>query len=339
MADPAADLSLLEAAACAERALDHFDVEVESVEFVASRENAVFRVVDTAGSKRALRIHRPGYHTLIELESELEWTTALREVGIATPRSIPTIGGQWYASVPFGVEGPPRFVGLMEWIDGEPLDATLRDGEPTQIYWRLGALMAALHMHSIGWSGSDAFTRHSLDVDGLVGDDPWWGRYWEVPEMSVAERGLVESARARMAGLLRDFGTDADRFGLIHADLLPENVLVRDGMPFVIDFDDAGYGWHLYDVATSLVSRVDSDDFDDCRDALVDGYRSVRELPDDHLVLLPVFLLARMMMQLGWTHSRVSTAITFSSGHTVLRTDLLAPRIRRVVKWCEVVRG
>jgi Ser/Thr protein kinase RdoA (MazF antagonist) len=227
----------------------------------------------------------------------------------------------------------------MEWIDGESLDATLRDGAPTQIYRRLGALMAALHLHSVGWSGSDAFTRHSLDVDGLVGDDPWWGRYWELPELSAAERALIEATRVRTARLLGEFGTDADRFGLIHADLLPENVLVCDGMPFVIDFDDAGFGWHLYDVATSLVSRVDSDDFDDCRDALVDGYRSVRELPDDHLVLLPVFLLARMMMQLGWTHSRVSTAITFSSGHTVRRADLLAPRIRRVVKWCEVVRG
>lgn len=339
MAEEPLDLSTADALACAELAVAQFPVDPWSVEFVAARENAVFRVTDRSGVARALRIHRPGYHSLAELESEIEWTTALRTAGIATPAPVATVHGDWYASVPYGESGAQRYVGMMEWIDGESLDVAARAGDVEGIHHRVGSLMATLHAHSASWSGGPTFTRHGLDRDGLVGDDPWWGTYWNLPEMSSAEQQLVSTARRRMAQVFDEFGTGADRFGLIHADLLPENVLVRDGTPFVIDFDDAGFGWHLYDVATSLVSRVDGDDFDLCRDALVDGYRTVRPLPDEHLELLSVFLLARMMMQLGWMNSRVAESMTFGPGRTVSRTDLLEPRIARVVRWCATLFG
>lgn len=339
MADEPLDLSPEDALACAERAVAFFPVDPASVEFVAARENAVFRVVDRSGVVRALRIHRPGYHSLAELESEIEWTSALRHAGIATPAPLGAIGGGWYVQVPYGSSGAPRHVGMMEWIQGEGLDVALRSGDIDGIHHRLGSLMATLHEHTASWSGSAHFTRHSLDRDGLVGDDPWWGSYWDLPEMTAEERQVVIGARAEMARVFDGFGTGSDRFGLIHADLLPENVLVRDGTPFVIDFDDAGFGWHLYDVATSLVSRVGTDDFDRCRNALVAGYRTVRRLPDEHLALLPVFLLARMMMQLGWMSSRVAESMTFGPGRTVSRAELLEPRIERVVRWCRALFG
>ena len=38
--------------------------------------------------------------------------------------------------------------------------------------------------------------------------------------------------------VLGAFGRDADRFGLTHGDLMPDNVLVAGGVPYVIDFDD-----------------------------------------------------------------------------------------------------
>jgi Ser/Thr protein kinase RdoA (MazF antagonist) len=339
MADDPLDLSVGDAMTCAELALVHFAVRPTAVEFVGARENVVFRVVDGSGEVSALRIHRPGYHTLAELESELEWTAALRAAGVATPRPIATVDGRWYAAVPFGRSGGLRHVGMMEWVDGVGLDVAVREGDATRIHHRIGMLMATMHAHTATWSGGPAFTRHALDREGLVGDHPWWGRYWDLPEMSPADQRIVNDARERIAQVLDDFGTSPDRFGLIHADLLPENVLVRGETPFVIDFDDAGFGWHLYDVATSLVSRVESADFERCCDALVTGYRSVRPLPDEHLLLLPVFLLARMMMQLGWMNSRVDESITFGPGRTVSRADLIEPRIERVVRWSTRVFG
>ena len=50
-------------------------------ELVKLRENAVFKVQGPGGAPAALRIHRHGYHTDAELDSELIWMAALREGG------------------------------------------------------------------------------------------------------------------------------------------------------------------------------------------------------------------------------------------------------------------
>jgi hypothetical protein len=112
---------------CAERALEFWDLDVSSIVFVAARENAVFRVECADGAGYALRIHRQGYHSLAELESENEWTTALSDAGIDTPRPVPTRAGPAYATVPYGPHGETRQVGLIEWIDGVPLDEAVID--------------------------------------------------------------------------------------------------------------------------------------------------------------------------------------------------------------------
>ena len=41
-------------------------------------------------------------------------------------------------------------------------------------------------------------------------------------------------------------------YSMIHADFVAENVLVDEGRVRLIDFDDAGFGWHLFELATSL---------------------------------------------------------------------------------------
>lgn len=332
--DAGLDLDIDAARACADRAVLHWPIEARSMKFVASRENSVFRVTAATGDAYALRIHRPGYHTLEELESEIAWTTALRAAGIGTPSPIATRSGDWYAAVEYGSSGDRRFVGMMEWIDGVGLDAAVRSGDHLAIHRELGSLMAVLHDHAARWTPPSNFTRHALDGDGLVGDVPWWGQYWSMPELSAADAAVILAARRWIASVLDDFGTGADRFGLIHADLLAENVLVRDGRPFVIDFDDAGFGWHLYDMASVLVARAWTPLFDDCRDAMVEGYRTVRPLPDEHLALLPVFVACRMLMQVGWVNSRVAATMTFGPEREMSRADLLGMRIDRAVRWC-----
>ena len=95
-----------------------------------------------------------------------------------------------------------------------------------------------------------------------------------------------------------------ENFGLIHADLHPDNI-VYDGEDLaLIDFDDAAYGWHLYEIASALIMEIFSPDFDALRAALLEGYRAHRPLPERDVELLPVFLLIRGMAIVGWIHQR-----------------------------------
>ena len=51
------------------------------VELINVSENWTYRVDTPDGARYALRVHRPGYHTADEIESELRWIDALRYDG------------------------------------------------------------------------------------------------------------------------------------------------------------------------------------------------------------------------------------------------------------------
>ena len=104
--------------------------------------------------------------------------------------------------------------------------------------------------------------------------------------------------------MLRGYGTDRSRFSLIHADLHPGNVLVGPDRLTVIDFDDAAFGWHVYDIAVALKYYQTEPGFDALQAALLKGYRAVRPLSDVDARLIPTFIMIRRMAQIGWLHQR-----------------------------------
>ena len=71
----------------------------------------------------------------------------------------------------------------------------------------------------------DEFIRHAWDEEGLIGANPFWGRFWDSPA-SEEQRSLLLQARrahARTASVWPHLGN----FGMIHADLVPENLLIE----------------------------------------------------------------------------------------------------------------
>ncbi len=295
-------------AAVAGAALPAWDLGPADLTLVARSENVVFRADTAAGDAYAVRVHRQGYHTLVELESEAAWTTALAEAGLGAPPALPTTTGAHYAEVAVPGTGETRLVGVIPWFAGTLLEeriAEAPDPETRDGYFRqLGALMAAFHDQAVAWTPPDGFVRHGLDRDGFVGEAPFWGRFWEVPELSPAQRSLLVDARHWFGARLSDYGTDPATFSMIHADLRSANVLVHGDRVHVIDFDDAGFGWHMYDVAVALSDHATDDDFDRIRGALIGGYRSRRPLGEDDLAQLPTFLALRAVAGLGWLHDR-----------------------------------
>ncbi|MFF3885521.1 phosphotransferase enzyme family protein [Streptomyces sp. NPDC001914] len=274
------------------------------------RENAVFRV-DADGGRYALRVHRAGYHTPAALESELRWMTALRAEGVPTPEVLPTRTGALFTTAHSADVPEPRLVDLLSWVDGGPLGSVEQgvtaDSAAVSAYAETGRLMARLHDHAQHWRRPDTFVRQAWDADGMLGDAPLWGRFWELDALTREDRALVLAAADRARADLAAFGDGPDRYGLIHADFLPENLMLHQGVVQVIDFDDAGFGWHLFDIATSLFLVADDPAFGQLLDAFVGGYRTRRTLPEEHLARLPLFFLLRGLTYLGWLHTRRET--------------------------------
>lgn len=291
------------------QALAAFGVEPADLRFVHWSENVTFRATDKRdGSPLVLRLHRPWYHDIAELRSEHQWTRALVQAGIAAPEPLLTPAGENFAQVDIVATGERRWAGLARWVEGELLgDVVARETDSTanaRHFAHLGAIMAAMHNQATRWIPPAGFQRHALDADGLMGPEPFWGPFWDHPIFSTDERDMLLGLRDRLHAALTRYGKPARTFSLIHADLHPRNVLIDGARAAVIDFDDAGFGWHQYDLAVALVTYQDHPNFNMFRDACIAGYRSVRAIPDADLALLPMFLLIRDMAQMGWFHQR-----------------------------------
>lgn len=281
-----------------------------ALELIKYRENAVF-CVHHDGRRSALRIHRYGYHSDAELRSELQWMRALADSGIQVPTAIPTVSGESFISYEApGLPGPVQ-MDLFEWISGEQ-PGSVEHGWADRaaiahVYRTLGELAARVHNQSSTWSAPAGFTRHAWDAEGLAGDRPFWGRFWELESASEGQRDLLARARARVFRDLARLDRSPETYSMIHADFLPENLLVEEGRVRLIDFDDAGFGWHLFELATPLYLIADEPYFAEARDALVAGYRRHRRLPDEMLEKLPLFMVARGLSYVSWVHTRRQT--------------------------------
>ena len=289
--------------ALAEKALAEWELEEARLHPIGISENASFRV-DTPGKRYVLRIHRPGYHTLAELESEHVWTHALLEAGVDVPVPARTPEGREYVTLPF--EDGERHIGMLEWVDGELLHHVIhrKPSDFARHFRAVGRIAAAIHNQSSCWSVPAGFQRHRLDIDGLLGDDAFWGHFWTLPQMSNPQREVIGSARRAIAEELSRLGQGSQIFSLIHADLHTANLVVGERSLHVIDFDDAGFGWHHYELAVAIHRHYGEDWFDDIQAALVDGYRDVRPLADSAVAMLPMFLLVRSLVHLGWRAQR-----------------------------------
>ena len=294
--------------AIAERGLDEWDIRTVQLELISISENTVFRVDTDTSETYALRIHRPDYHTLAELNSEQQWTAALKQAGIGVPLPRLTCDGRGYATVPVPGSTEPRHVGIVEWFEGETLASIMAQSPDMQTLARhfsqLGRIAARIHNQAVGWQIPENFQRHAFDADGFMGDAPFWGPFWVLPELKAAEREHVLNVRRAIYRALSDYGKTEGTYSLIHADLHPDNLLVNGDQLHVIDFDDSGFGWHQYEIAVALDAYRKPPHFEVARDALIAGYRSERALSDAAIELLPMFMLIRSLALLGWLHER-----------------------------------
>jgi Ser/Thr protein kinase RdoA (MazF antagonist) len=311
----------------ARTALAQFGIVAAGAELISVSENLTFRVVEQhTGDTYVLRLHRPGYHDAAELRSEQQWLRALSEAGISVPAPVQTAEGREFATILAGPEGRPRHASMSRWVDGERAAELLRrrsDPLLEQHYFaRLGALMAQLHNQASCWTPPAGFTRKRLDADGLLGHRPHFGRFWEYHSLSAQEQRTMLRARDAIVRVLLAYGDDARVFSMIHADMNDENLVIDGDRLTVIDFDDAAFGWHLFDIATALNGCADPVT-DASEAAFLAGYRSIRALRDTDLALLPMFRLIRGMAVLGWKGERPE--VPWEPGRLDrLRTSVLA---------------
>jgi len=279
------------------------------VKLLTVSENATFRVTDRDAGDLVLRVHRPGYHSRAEIRSELAWIEALRaDEVITTPRPIPLADGSLIADI--DDDGTTRHVVAFEFLPGrEPAEGEDLAGW----FHHLGAIHARLHAHARRWTRPEGFTRKVWNYDSTLGDAPLWGDFRASLGLDAKGRALLERTAAVLRQKLAPL-SQPDSFGLVHADLRLANLLVDGDALALIDFDDCGFSWFLYDFAAAISFLEHEPYVPALKAAWMEGYRAEAPLPADASDQLDLFVMLRRILLTAWVASHAETPTAQSMG-------------------------
>ena len=272
-------------------------------------ENATYLVESPCGYRTVLRLHRDGYHSRRAIACELAWMAALAsEGGVETARPVAGRDGALIQERGGGGMAPRRMV-MFEFLAGDEPDP---DQDLVAPFRQLGAIAAKTHLHTISWARPHPFERLVWDDDMVFGPNATWGDWRDAPGLDAESSAHLEAAEMLVRDRLAAYGRGMDRYGLIHADMRLANLLIDAGRTRLIDFDDCGFGWFMYDFAAGISFMEDHPRVPALRAAWLEGYRAVRPLSEADEAEIDSFIMLRRMALLAWIGSHAGTELARS---------------------------
>lgn len=231
----------------------------------------------------------------------------------------------------FEVDGRDQYAVVFEFIEGRSPTPGDDDAALIECFSTIGTITRNLHDHVRTWKPPKDFTRVTWSPEYILGlKDPSW-ESWRLNEEvtpAIADRLNAVEERA-LATLHRYRMMHPDRFGLLHTDLRTTNLLVTDDAVAVVDFDDCGFGFPMWDLAGAL-SFIEAEPLvPDLINAWLRGYGGV---DIDDLVTIPALIIMRRLQLVGWMNTRQGTAEhermvgTYVAETERIGTDFLAGR-------------
>lgn len=312
--DDEAQIALLRPVAL--KAAERFGLEVAGLEVVLHAYNTTFALDTPDGRRFALRVGTNSHSTVPHAIAQQAWITAIAEqTEVLVPRPLRTPDGEWCVEVDAPQLGRPLLVTMAAWLEGDDADAL-----DVEAATALGRAMASLHVQAGGWTPPAGGALPVFD-EPLFGDEDLLAAPLGLDADALA---VLAEARERAGATFRRLHAGA-RLRPLHADLHGGNLKWHDGRLAVFDFDDAGLGLPVLDLAiTTFYLRGE----DPALEAAVRaGYAALAPLPEvdpadfEALVASRQLLLANALLATSTADLRAQAA------------DYLHTSIRRLRHW------
>ncbi|MFS0575457.1 phosphotransferase [Sporosarcina sp. 179-K 3D1 HS] len=309
------------------KAVDLYDgLSGFKLELLNYSENATYLLQNPeTGGKRILRVCRPNYHSKEEIESEIQWMLSIGEhTSIVVPKPIVGENGEYVQSIRLDYRDFEYHCVLFTFLEGDEPDIE-NEEKLIEVFEEIGKTAAQFHKHVMEkGNGFTNIKRPIWDYENLLGDKAKWGRWHDGLAITPAREALFTRVSKVIRNRLERFGQGRERFGLIHGDLRHANLLVRQGEVQVIDFDDSGFGWFLFDLAASLTFIEHRRYVPKLIESWLKGYRQVRPLSEEEEFEIPTFILMRRLQLIAWVGSRENETTTELGSAFTEQTDALA---------------
>jgi Ser/Thr protein kinase RdoA (MazF antagonist) len=232
-----------------------------------------------------------------QVMAEVHFVNYLSDHGVRVSRAVPSIHGNLVETITIGDQ---RFV-IVSFVKGRGMcvpdnDYRYREGVTIDEYFvNWGQMLGQMH----------ALTRSYIPLDPPARRPEWLEQRSQqtindiVPESLPLVRSRLMDLLAELAALPKP----NDAYGLIHNDFNDGNFTVDydNGDITAFDFDDACYGWFIYDLACAWEGGVGRTMFQpdigkrnafmECYfDQVMNGYNRENTLTQEWLDRLPLFL-------------------------------------------------
>ena len=303
----------------AREALARWNLPGASLRLIALRSNAVF-AAETPDKRCILRVNWPERKSLAYIQSEAAWTSDLHRRGLPVAHALrePEV---------IRLDGALRMAStLIPYLDGEQVlgpDFTLEHAAAT------GRLMAQLHLAGQDFTPDAAFDRFRLDYDGLFGARSIYRLDSGGQALLAPHRPTLDAVTSRVAEIFARLDTEGGAFGLIHGDLKPDNMLfAAPDQPRLLDFDDCGYGYFLYEFAPLLLftrSEIPAQAdprYQAVKSAAWGAYTAALPLPDWQFDALETLVAGRFAASCLWVASHHDHPAYRDKAHAILAERL-----------------
>lgn len=285
------------------RALELWGHKARRLHCVSRSHAEVWRVeldhrAGAGGMDLALRLYPTETGLDAALDAEVGLLLAAADEGLHVPRPCAAPDGRW--RIPLDVEGSQAM--LLHWLPGRLMWAGLRSLHMR----RVGVFIARLHgvaAQLICAGHGPSRMAFAPDLEALA-----QGAARLRALGGVALEHAVMRAAADLGEQAGRWPRDDAHWGWIHGDLHPWNLLFLRGQAGAIDFGDAGWGPLAHDLAAVLQFIRDPLDgtvdhrrqLPALRQALFEGYASVRPWPSDWPEQVDALHRLRLLTTLQW---------------------------------------
>ena len=274
----------------ARNAAIQFGIEAKELINISHSFNSTFCITDESSNKYSLRVNLNFERDKAAIASEHRWLAEISNHSkVKVPEPVETKSGHPFAQVYSENLAFTFDCTMAHWIEGVEIG-----DEPTEEQlFKLGETMALMHQQSAGFSRSD-YTgfpdinsvfmdmQNNLDKSNLISQD-----------LDLVE--LLSKAQSDSATAFNELAKQEPQI-LIHADLHMGNVIQGDKEITIIDFDDAGFGYPSQDLSIAIF-YLRNDPIGEQK--LIEGYKSVGELPAGLNSTLERLLVARQILLLN----------------------------------------
>jgi Ser/Thr protein kinase RdoA (MazF antagonist) len=249
--------------------------EGDQAQMLRASANFIFRF-QKANQPYILRFNHASERRLDHLQAEIDYLLYLAAQGIPIAKPIPSRNGHFIESLSTS-DGDFHAV-VFEALPGEHPEF---DDLTSDQFKQWGQELARLHKAAEGYRGS--------------GRPTWQDHIAAIEAGLPSHETAAHKTLAQVKDQLKVLPITSQNFGLIHFDFELDNLLWHNDEISIIDFDDSAFYWFAADIAFGLRDLFNDDSTQvNLTDvhllSFLEGYRSVRAMPDEEIQQIPLFL-------------------------------------------------